>query len=89
MLIGLWFRKFAPRLDRGGTLKVAIPLWIAGVAIIGVPFFLRVRQFPFAAPYSFAVVMETSIEYCSLGVAMATVAAFMVLRRLEFGGWLY
>lgn len=89
MLIGLWFRKFAPRLDRGGTLKVAIPLWIAGVAIIGVPFFLRVRQFPFAAPYSFAVVMETSIEYCSLGVALATVAAFMVLRRFEFGGWLY
>ena len=33
--------------------------------------------------------MEMSIEYCSLGVALATIAAFMVVRKLEFAGAFY
>lgn len=42
-----------------------------------------------SAPYSTAVVMETSIEYCSLGVALTTIAVFMVFRKVNFCGWLY
>jgi surface polysaccharide O-acyltransferase-like enzyme len=30
-----------------------------------------------------------SIEYCSLGVLLATTAAFLVIRRFSYDGWLY
>ena len=89
MLLGLWFRRFARERSLGSTLKVALPLWLAGAAVMGIPLFRFVREFPFDAPYQTAVVMETSIEYCSLGVALTTIAAFMVFRKAGFGGWLY
>ena len=89
MLLGLWFRRFAPERGWAATLRVAAPMWAVGAAVMGIPFFRFVREFPFDAPYSTAVVMETSIEYCSLGVVLTTIAAFMVFRKLNFGGWLY
>jgi peptidoglycan/LPS O-acetylase OafA/YrhL len=33
--------------------------------------------------------METSIEFCSLGVALATIAVFSVVRKFDFGGWFH
>ena len=66
-----------------------MPTWLAGVAVIGVPFFRHTDKFPLSAPYSHAVNMEMSIEYCSLGVALATIAVFMVARKLDFGGAVY
>ena len=89
MLLGLWFRKFAAKLNWTRTIARALPLWIAGVAIVGIPFFFYTDKFPFSAPYAHAVKMEMSIEYCSLGVALATIAAFMVVRKLDSGGMLY
>ena len=89
MLLGLWFRKFAAERSWTRTLAKALPLWMAGVAIIGFPFFFYTDKFPFSAPYAHAVKMEMSIEYCSLGVALATIAAFMVMRKMDFGGAFY
>lgn len=89
MLLGLWMRRFAPELDWRRTLCIAVPAWTAGVALMGIPFFLFVRDCPFAAPYGTAVVMETSIEYCTTGVALTTFAVFLMFRRIDFGGWLY
>ena len=89
MLLGFWFRKFVARRSWPRTLVAALPLWLVGVAMIGIPFFSYVDKFPFAAPYSAAVRMEMSIEYCSLGVALATIAAFMVIRKLHFDGAFY
>ena len=89
MLLGLWFRRFAPERGWAATLCAAVPMWAVGAAVMGIPFFRFVREFPFSAPYSSAVVMETSIEYCSFGVALTTVAAFMVFRKLDSGGLFY
>lgn len=89
VLLGLWFRKFAAPRRWPQTLAVALPLWLAGVAIIGLPFFLYPDKFPFSAPYSAAVNMEMSIEYCSLGVALTTIAAFMALRKINLSGAVY
>jgi len=89
MLLGLWFRRFAPERGWAATLRIAAPLWLVGAAIMGIPFFRFVDKFPFSAPYSTAVVMETSIEYCSLGVAFTTIAVFMVFRKLNHDGWFY
>ena len=89
MLLGFWFRKFVPRRSWPRTLAAALPMWLVGVAVIGIPFFTYVDKFPFSAPYAAAVRMEMSIEYCSLGVALATIAAFMVIRKIDFGGAFY
>ena len=89
MLLGLWFRKFASESTWAATAIKAIPLWIVGSAIIGIPFFLYVDKFPFDAPYAHAVKMEMSIEYCSTGVALTTLAVFMFVRKLNFGGRSY
>lgn len=89
VLIGLWFRRFAPEMGWRRTLQLAAPLWLAGIAIIGLPFYLRIPEFPYSAPYSAAVALEASIEYNSIGVALATIAVFMVFRRLDFRGAVY
>jgi len=36
---------------------------------------------PFTRPYSFAVDVEMSWEFCSLGVALMTLAYFLLIRR--------
>jgi len=89
MLLGLWFRRFAAPQGWVRTLSAALPMWIVGVAIVGIPFFSYPGKFPFSAPYSDAVRMEMSIEYCSLGVVFTTASAFAVLRKLDFGGAFY
>ena len=90
MLLGFWFRRFAAPRGWTKTLSSALPMWLLGVAIVGFPFFgYPDGKFPFSAPYSAAVRMEMSIEYCSLGVALTTVAAFMVFRKISFGGAFY
>ena len=89
MLIGLWLRKFHSPSSWPKTLAAALPLWTVGVATIGVPFFTYADKFPFSAPYAAAVKMEMSIEYNSLGVALATIAAFLVLRKADFQGAVY
>ena len=89
MLLGFWFRKFVPRRSWAKTLAAALPMWLVGVAVIGIPFFSYPGKFPFAAPYAAAVRMEMSIEYCSFGVALATIAAFTVIRKIHFEGVFY
>ena len=89
LLLGFWFRRFAPVRSWRRTLAVAAPLWLAGVTIIGCGFYFRIPAFPCQAPYAMAVDLEMSIEYCSLGVALAVIGAFMVLRKLSADGAIY
>ena len=89
MLLALWFRRFAPEMSWRRTLAVAAPLWIVGVAVIGCGFYFRIPEFPCSAPYAKAVDLEMSIEYCSSGVVCTTIAAFMVLRKINFSGTFY
>lgn len=89
MLLGFWFRRFAPVRGWARTLASALPLWLAGVAILGIPFFCFPGTFPYSAPYAKAVEMETSIEFCSFGVVLATIAVFAIIRKFDFGGWFH
>ncbi|MBR4172211.1 MAG: acyltransferase family protein [Kiritimatiellae bacterium] len=90
MLLGFWFRKFAPTLTWRKTLAVATPLWLVGVAIIGILFFFRIPEpFPYSAPYAKAVDLEMSIEYCSLGVALTVIASFLILRKINWDNGIY
>jgi len=89
LLLGFWFRRFAPELSWRRTLAVAVPLWLAGAAIIGGGFYFRIPEFPCARPYAFAVDLEMSIEYCSLGVALTVIAAFLLIRKIKADGAFY
>ena len=90
MLIGLWFRRFCAQGTFASSLRCAVPLWLAGAAITGGGFLLRIPgPYPFSGMYAFAVDLEMSIEYCSLGVVLSTLGAFMVLRHLNRDGALY
>jgi surface polysaccharide O-acyltransferase-like enzyme len=46
-------------------------------------------QYPVHAPYAAAVDLEMSIEYCSFGVAAASVALFLIARKFTADGWFY
>jgi surface polysaccharide O-acyltransferase-like enzyme len=90
VLLALWFRKFAPAVSRRRTLLIAALFWLTGAAAIGGGFFFRLSgPFPYAAPYATAVDLEMSIEYCSFGVALATIGAFLALRTISGAGAFY
>ena len=89
LLLGFWFRRFAPELSWRRTLAVAVPLWLAGAAIIGGGFYFRIPEFPCSRPYAFAVDLEMSIEYCSFGVALTVIAAFLLIRKIKADGAFY
>ena len=92
MLLGFWFRKFAPDLSWKRTLALALPLWAVGYAIVACGFWLRIPfdgTWPFMLPYAFAVDVEMSWEFCSTGVALTVVGYFLVIRRLVSEGAFY
>ncbi len=89
MLVGLWFRKFSADCPFAKMFSLYAPVWLAGIALLGVPFYLKITEFPFKAPYAFAVRWETSIEYCSLGVALASISVFAMLSKIDAHGFIY
>lgn len=92
MLISLYIRKFPPCFSRRKTLAFFVPLFAVGLAIMAGGFYFRVPGagvYPVHEPYAAAVDLEMSIEYCSLGVAAATVALFMMLRKFTSDGAFY
>ena len=92
ILLGLWFRKFAPEYSWKKTLAFALPLLLFGYAIVAGWFYSHIPDgsgYPVSAPYSCVVELETSWEYCSLGVAMMVIGYFLVFRKLSSEGKFY
>lgn len=72
--------------------RACVPLFAAGLAIMAGGFYLRIPgggTYPVHAPYAAAVDLEMSIEYCSLGVAAAAVALFLLARKFTADGAFY
>ncbi|MDD6030150.1 MAG: acyltransferase [Kiritimatiellae bacterium] len=92
LLLGFWFRKFAGTWSWRKTLVRAVPLHLAGWALVALPFLMRIPAeggYPVVRPYATAVDLEMSWEFCSLGVAMTVAAYFMVIRKLTATGAFY
>ena len=92
MLVALYVRKFVPAFSWKKTLAFCVPLFAAGLAIMAGGFYLRIPgggAYPVHAPYAAAVDLEMSIEYCSLGVAAAAVALFLLARKFTADGAFY
>ena len=92
MLLGLYFRKFVPQLDWRKTLSIAAPLWVVGMAVVWGFFYFRIpdaQGYPVLRPYAFAIDLETSWEFCGLGIALMAIAYFLLIRKLDFSGGFY
>lgn len=92
LLIGFYLRRFLPPLNWRRTLAWAIPLWVAGYAIVAGFFYFRIPfdgTFPVTRPYALAVDLEMSWEFCGLGVALTVLGYILVLRKFDFSGWFY
>ncbi len=90
LVLGHYLRTYVGELSWRKTLAWAIPLWVVGYAIVlgGVWVFLP-SEFPLDVPYQFAVDMETSWGFCSTGVALTTLAYFLIIRKFCSSGWFY
>ena len=74
------------------TLALALPVGAVGYALVSLGFWLRIPfdgTWPFVRPYAFAVDVEMSWEFCSLGVAMTVFAYFALIRKLTVAGGFY
>lgn len=92
MLISLYIRKFANEFSWKKTLAFSVPLFAVAMAIMAGGFYLRIPgggAYPVHEPYSAAVDLEMSIEYCSVGVAAAALALFILFRKFTFDGAFY
>lgn len=92
MLLGFYFRKFVPQLNWRNTLSLVVPLGVVGIAIVWSFFYFRIpdaQGYPVLRPYAFAVDLETSWEYCGLGVALMAAAYFLLIRKFSFDGRFY
>ena len=92
MLLGFWFRKFAPEMGWRKTLVRAVPLLAVGWVIVAGFFYFRIPDaagYPVTRPYATAVDLEMSWEFCSFGVALTVLGYFLVLRRFKGDGAFY
>jgi surface polysaccharide O-acyltransferase-like enzyme len=92
LMIALYIRRFVPLFSWRKTLAVSMPLFLIGLAVMMGGVFCRTPGdgvFPVQAPYAAAVGFEMSLEFCSTGVALATVALFLLARKFTADGPFY
>jgi len=90
VLLGFYFRRFGRIRSWGAALARAIPLWLAGLAIVWSGFYFRIPAgWPATGPYALAVELERTWEFCSFGVALTVVAYFMLARKIASDGVFY
>jgi surface polysaccharide O-acyltransferase-like enzyme len=63
------------------TLCIALPMLVAGYAITAIPFYYAIPDsYPVRASIDLAVDMELSWSFATLGVALETIAVFLLFR---------
>lgn len=66
------------------TLCIALPMLVAGYAITAIPFYHAIPDsYPVKASIDLAVDMELSWAFASLGVALQTLAVFLIFRLFK------
>ena len=90
VVLGHYFKKYVPAMSWRRTLSLALPLWLVGYAITAGWFWaVMPKSFPIHEPIELAVYMETSWDFCTLGVALTTMAYFLIARKMTADGWVY
>lgn len=72
LMLGLYFRKFVTASSVARLRRWALPLGLAGYALVAGCFWARIPGggYPVQQPYAAAVELELSWRFCSLGVAL-------------------
>lgn len=94
LLLGLYLRRFVPRLSWRRTLLVALPLWLVGFAICVGGFLVFVYkdsggQFPIEGPVGLAALWETTWINDTTGVFLMTVGWILLFRKVTASGGFY
>lgn len=90
LMLGLYFRKFVGELSWKKTLLIALPLFLGGFAIAAGWFYSFIpKDFPVDQPVSTAVHMEVMTRFCTISVAMMTIGAFLLIRKINCSGGFY
>lgn len=92
MLLGFWFRRFAPAYAARTIFLRAIPLGLIGLTLVAGFFYYRIPgegHYPVSAPYAKVVSLEMSWGFCSFGVVLLTLSFFSVIRKFTAEGAIY
>ncbi|MBO5563103.1 MAG: acyltransferase [Bacteroidales bacterium] len=94
LLLGLYFRRFAPELSWKKTLAVAVPVFLCGFAIGVLGFLRRVSldaggSYPVGGPAGMAALWETPWLNDSFGVALMAIGWILLMRKIQSQGWFY
>ena len=94
LLLGLYLRRFVPRLSWHRTLLVALPLWLLGFAVCFGGFLVFVYKdsggvFPIEGPVGLAALWETTWINDTAGVFLMTVGWILLFRKMTASGRFY
>ena len=90
LVLGHYVRTYLSDLSWKKTLMAAIPMWIVGYAVTAGWFWFKIPDgYPVSGPIDIAVHLETSWQFCGFGVALTTIAYFLVIKKITASGWFY
>lgn len=90
VIVADYLRKYCSRLNWKKTLAAAVPMWIAGYAVTASWFWSAMpKLFPVNGPIEIAVEMETSWCFSTFGVALTTIAYFLIAIKIKASGKFY
>lgn len=99
LVLGYYLRREVPELSWKKTLGIALPAFFIGYVITAgwfgsslwmtFPGHNGVSSFPVNEPIDLAVNIETSWRFCTIGVALMTIAYFLVIRKIKSSGAFY
>lgn len=105
LLLGYYIRREVPELSWKKTLSIALPAFFIGYLItfgwyrlglgmnfpelIGTTGHHATSMFPVNEPIGLAVNIETSWRFCTPGVALMSIALFLVFRKIKANGKFY
>lgn len=90
VVLAHYIKRYVQELSWRKTLSIALPLWVVGYAITAGWFWaVMPKAFPVRDDIELAMYMETSWDFCTTGVALTTLAYFLVFRKLTADGLFY
>lgn len=90
VILAHYLKRHVPKYHWRKTLAIAIPLWVVGFVIVASWFWHYIpKSFPVETDINLAIHLETSWTYCSIGVALTTIAYFLVARHFTANGPFY
>ena len=90
VVLGHYIKTWLGDLSWKKTLAIAIPSWIVGYAVTAGWFWAKMpKEFPLDGPIDIAVYLETSWQFCAFGVALTTLAYFLIIRKITADGAFY